>query len=285
MTKRTRKTLIAALALGACADPTASEQVRASAGEGRSLFAAIPDVQWNMPSRLREISGLATTADGRLFGHDDERAIIYELDADQAALRKHFTLGDPIERGDFEGLAVSPEGAFWLVTSTSRLYRFHEGQDGAQVAFDRFDAGLGEICEIEGLAYLAAEARLILACKTHHLRGMRNTIALYAWSTRTRRTALWRTLPEADIAAAAGVRSFRPSSIEFDQRSGRVILLSANRGALAELDANGALVTARSLGRHHVQPEGVAILADGALVIADEGDETRALLSRYPRMP
>jgi uncharacterized protein YjiK len=283
MTKRKRGTLIAALALGACSEPTL--EVGAVVGESRSLFAASPDVQWRLPKKLREISGLATAPDGRLFGHDDERAIVYELDPVQGALRKNFALGDPIERGDFEGLAISPEGVFWLTTSSGQLYRFQEGDDGNHVAFASFDTGLGETCEIEGLAYLATQASLILACKTHYVRDMRHTVALYVWSTQTRRTALWRTLPEEAIAAAAGVRSFRPSSVEFDQRSDRIILLSADASALAELDANGALIAARALSRQHVQPEGAAILADGALVIADEGGSSRALLSRYPRLP
>jgi uncharacterized protein YjiK len=89
-------------------------------------------------------------------------------------------------------------------------------------------------------------------------------------------------MPEAEIAAAAGVRRFRPSSIEVDPRSGRLLMLSANKSALAELSADGALLSARALD--HAQPEGVAVLPDGSLVIVDEAeDRGRSLLSIYPR--
>ena len=37
-------------------------------------------VQWKLPGRLREISGLALTSDERLFAVADEKAIVYELD-------------------------------------------------------------------------------------------------------------------------------------------------------------------------------------------------------------
>jgi uncharacterized protein YjiK len=93
----------------------------------------------------------------------------------------------------------------------------------------------------------------------------------------------WRALPESEIAVAAGVRSFRPSSIEIDAGTGRIILLSANDNALAELSADGALIAARALSRAHPQPEGVTVLPDGALVIADEAGNARPLISRYPR--
>jgi uncharacterized protein YjiK len=249
-----------------------------------SLFAPTPDRQWRLPNGLNEISGLAATSNGRLFAHDDERAVIYEIDPARGRIVKSFALGDADLTGDFEGLAIGPDGAFWLTTSRGELYRFEEGADGARVEFQRFNAGLREACEIEGLAYLAAEDSLILACKRNQARNMRDTIALYRWPF-SGNVSLWRRLPEADVAEAAAVRRFRPSSIEFDPRSGRTILLSANDAAMAELDAEGAVLSARELEGPHPQPEGAAILPDGSLIISDEGGDGQARLSRYPRAP
>jgi uncharacterized protein YjiK len=274
----TRHGLAALLVLAACSPPPAPTETEMQAA---SLFAAAPTQQWRLPRRLREISGLAVTSDGRLFGHDDERAVIYEIDAQAGRLVKGFALGDPPRTADFEGLAVASEDVFWLTTSRGVLYRFREGDDGAHVAFDRFDTGLGDACEVEGLAYLAAEESLILACKQNHARGMRDMVSLYAWPF-FGPAVLWRSLPEAELAGAAGVRRFRPSSVDVDPHSGRLLLLSARNGALAELGADGALLAARRL--RHQQPEGVAVLADGALAIADEaGGDERAMLSIYPR--
>jgi uncharacterized protein YjiK len=249
-----------------------------------SLFAPTPDQQWRLPNMLQEISGLAATSDGRLFAHDDERAVIYEIDATRGRIVKSFALGESELNGDFEGLAIGPDGAFWLTTSRSELYRFREGVDGARVEFERFDAGLGGTCEIEGLAYLATEDSLILACKQNQARNMRDRIALYRWPF-SGDARLWRRLPEADLAAAAAVRRFRPSSIEFDSRSGRMILLSANDAAMVELDLEGAVLSARELEGPHPQPEGAAILPNGSLLISDEGGDGQARLSRYARAP
>jgi uncharacterized protein YjiK len=247
------------------------------------LFAAAADVQWRLPKRLREISGLAVTADGRLFGHDDEIGLVHELDVEGGQVRKAFGLGDPVVREDFEGLATTPEGDFYLVTSRGRLHRFREGEDGARVDFETFETGLRRVGEVEGLAFFPMEQSLILACKSHYARDMRNTLALYAWSTEAMEVSTWLAIPLDRIAGALGARTFAPSAVEIDPRTGRIILLSARGRSLVELDRSGAILAARRLAASHVQAEGAAIMPDGALVIADEGDGGRALLTRYPR--
>ena len=246
-----------------------------------SLFAAAPARQLRLPRRLREISGLAVTSDGRLFGHDDERAVIYEIDVESGEIAKSFAVGDPPRSADFEGLATAPGDVFWITTSRGVLYRFEEGGDGAHVASEKFDTGIADIGEVEGLAHHPGEDALILACKEHHARAMRDTVSLYLWHF-SGAAEPWRSIPEAEIAGAAGVGRFRPSSIEIDARSGRLLVLSARKSALAELSAEGALLSARALD--HEQPEGVAVLADGAMVIVDEAEDGgRSLLSIYPR--
>lgn len=271
--------IVGALCVGACGAPNnspANAQTQSS-----SLFANTPDQSWLLPDDIREISALAVAPNGRLFAIDDERAVIYEWDVAQGQLAKTFIVGAPLS-GDFEGLAITPAGDFWMVTSQGALFRFREGEAGARVDFQAFDAGVGETCEIEGLAYFAAEQSLILACKENHAPAMRDVIALYAWREDAP-AALWRRLPAREVAAASGVRHFRPSSLDFDARTGRLLLLSAADGALAEFSPDGALVAARALMQTHNQAEGVAVLPSGALVISDEGRHGRGLLSRYSR--
>jgi uncharacterized protein YjiK len=266
------------LALAGCSPAPA----RVEALTGESQFVAVADGQWRLPRRLNEISGLATTPDGRLFGHDDEVGAIHELSLDAGAAVKTFALGDPVVRGDFEGLAIAPNGAFFIVESTGRLLRFREAEDGAHAPFEAFDTGLGGACEIEGLAFDAADNGLIIACKTH---TGGDDVLLYLWSLHTRRVSVLLRAPAAQVATAAFVNAFRPSGVEVDPRTERIIVLSARERALAEFSRDGALVAARRLAGAHPQPEGIAILPDGGLVIADEAGDLRALLTRYPRAP
>jgi uncharacterized protein YjiK len=274
--------LLAVAGLG-CSEPSTPQADRAP-GARTSLFARAPTAAWRLPDRLREISGLTVSPDGRLFAHDDERAIIYQLDVAQGAIIKSFSVGDG-ERGDFEGIAIGPNGDFWLSTSNGRLLRFREGAGGAHVDFERFTSGLKDVCEVEGLAYLASAQSLILACKVNHARDMRDTLLLYAWPVETEGPAtVWRSIPVAPVIAAAGVRAFHPSSIEIDGASGRILLLSARDGALAEFSPEGELLTARRLGPEHVQAEGMTVMPDGNLVISDEGGSGHARIAVYGRL-
>lgn len=188
-------------------------------------------------------------------------------------------MGDP-ESGDFEGLAIAPDGTFWLTTSTGDLIRFRAGADGARVGFESFDSGLGRVCEIEGLAFAVAEQSLILACKRN--RGRNDALRLFAWRP-GEQARPWHEFDAAAVTAAAGIEDFRPSSVEIDSQSGDIWLLSAKDAAIAQFDQNGALRGAWALGSAHVQAEGLTLLPDGAIVIADEGGNGRALLSVYER--
>ena len=250
----------------ACADPGAATTPFASASR-----------QWQLPGALSEISGLAVSPDGRLFAHNDERAVIYELDATNGRVISSFTVGAP-ETGDFEGLAIAPDGTFWLTTSGGALLRFHAGADGARVGSESFDSGLGEVCEIEGLAIAAAD--LILACKRN--RGSNTMLRLFAWRP-GEAARPWHEFAASEVPAAAGIDDFQPSSAEIDARSGDIWLLSAKDAAVAQFGENGALRGAWRLGSGHIQAEGLTLLPNGAIVIADEGARGRALLSVFER--
>ena len=253
---------------------------------GASLFADEPSARWRLPDCLREVSGLAVTSDGRLMGHDDERAVIYELDLATGAVAKRFSLGDPVARGDFEGLAIGSSDIFYLVTSTGFLHRFREADDHAHAAYETFDTGLGQACEVEGVAFDFLGERVILAPKTNHAAEMEGMLALYAWSPQSpgQRARPWLTIPLRPLAEAVGATDFHPSALEIDPISGRLILVASHENAMVELDTEGQVLAARSLGSLHRQPEGAAILADGALVIADEAHHGLPHIARYGRL-
>jgi uncharacterized protein YjiK len=253
---------------------------------GASLFSAEPRARWRLPRRLDEISGLAVTADGRVMAHDDERAVIYQLDVATGAIVKRFSLGDPAAKGDFEGLAIGAGGAFYLVTSTGFIHRCAEADDRASAAFEVFDTGLSEKGEVEGAAFDALSERVILACKANYSAALQGALALWAWSPLTpdQPARPWLTVPVYALAEAVGSRAFHPSALEIDSRTGRLVLVASLEKAMVELDAEGRVLAARQLGDLHRQPEGVTILADGALVIADEAHGGFAHLTCYDRL-
>lgn len=258
------------------------------AGEATSVLSQFPlteeySLQWRLPDRLNEISGLALGPDGRLFGVADELAIIYELDYDEGRIVKVFAFGETTVRGDFEGIAVMHE-RFFLTTSNGDIYVGPEGADGERVPFESFTTGLGERCEIEGLAQLPDEDSLLLVCKRLRRGSDLRRLQVFSWSAAE--ASLLNDsmeLPERDILRRLRVDRFSPSGIAVDPQSGNLIIIAARQYALAELSRDGTLIDARilPLARRHRQAEGIALSEGGKLLIADEGGNHRARLALY----
>lgn len=242
--------------------------------------------QWRLPDRLREISGLALTADQRLLAVNDEQAVVYELDYEVGKISKTFTVGDPVLRGDFEGIAVL-QGKVWLMTSDGVLIAAEEGADGRSAEYEKFTTGHGEYCELEGLAQDRAASTLLLACKETRAKGA--PLLAFEWSVSSEGIDFLREIELPEQAAAERIQadSLNPSGIALDPASRDWLLVAARQGAFARLRNDGGLSEAIILpkkGRHR-QAEGVEMTADGRLLIADEGGDGRATLAVYDTLP
>lgn len=240
------------------------------------LSSTEPPRQWSLPPALEEISGLALTADGRLLAIDDEVAVVHEIDPDGGRLVKRFALGRYALRGDFEGIAVL-EGRIWLMTSSGELYVSAEGEDAEHLGFERHVPDLGDPCELEALATLRQRGSLLLGCK-------KPRPVLLEWrpgDTGARRRI---ELPERKMARDVPGRRIKPTGIDIDPTNGDLLLLAADQRAVFRLSPDGAYrgVERRLERELHPQAEGIAVTADGRLLVADEGAGGRARLSVYP---
>lgn len=241
---------------------------------------------WKLPNRLREISGLATTGDHRLLAHDDEVGVVYEIDQRDGSIVKEFQLTDRRGRAaaDFEGIAVVGD-RIYLVTSSGRLYESPEGADGESVPFLVYATGVGRDCEIEGLAHDTDARELLLMCKGARSADHAGRVGIYRWSIDEKRLSpdSPTLVPVRDFARRIGSDRFHPSGIERHPLSGNYFVVAARQGAIAEVTPTGEVVAARRFtAKWHRQIEGVSFAADGALIVADEGGDGRAVLTVYP---
>jgi len=241
-------------------------------------------MQWRLPDKLREISGLAMTPNGRLLAINDEVAIVYELDYEDGRLVKAFALGQPVVKGDFEGIAVADE-LVYLTTSDGRVYLAAEGADGQRVSFDTYETGLGEACEIEGLAASLDQTLLYFLCKKIRDRDRVDGLMIFAWSIEHRQLVDERSilLPERDILKRLRMDRLSPSGLTVDRETGHLLIVAARQRSLVELASDGTLVDARELPLtvRHRQPEGIELASGKRLLIADEGGSHRARLAVY----
>ena len=239
--------------------------------------------RFDLPGRLDEISGLAITPDGRLFAHDDERALVHEIDRLTGEVGKRFSAGDPPIRGDFEGIAIVGD-RFFLVTSVGLLYELREAEDRAEAPYRVSDTELGASCEVEGLDYDPVDEALLFACKVS--RPDRGAIVVHRVPLDPTRGALPPLLvPRSQLLDHGIEADFEPSAIAVDP-TGTFLMVSAPIESLIEVDRSGRVVAGLRLSRvWHPQPEGLAFGPDGTLYIADEQNGQEAHITAYERVP
>jgi uncharacterized protein YjiK len=213
------------------------------------------------------------TNDDRLFAHDDERAVIYQIDYHEGKLIKAFAMGDRTALGDFEGIAAVND-TFYLVTSEGRLFQSGEGGDGDRMLYNTYGTGIGRVCEVEGLAFEPADRTLLLACKTARTKAAKKWVTIYRWSIDRRSLAPDSVLriPLQAVLDRVGTDQFRPSGIERHAASGHYVIIAAKQRAMIEIDRSGNVLAAhRFPGRgRSVQIEGVTFSSNGDLFIATE---------------
>ena len=197
-----------------------------------------------------------------------------------------FSFGDPTVHGDFEGIAAVGDRIF-LVTSDGVLYAGRPGADGQHVEFVTYATGLGQICEIEGLAYDPSDPSLLLLCKEARSPQVRHRLAIFRWSLDRR--ALFPKpavlIPASPLYRSVGAKSLHPSDLLRDAETGNLLVLAAREHAIIELTPQGEIVqVSRLRPSRHRQAEGIAIEPGGSLLIADEAGGKRATLTTYDRV-
>lgn len=273
--------LLLGLGLAACADA----QSAPSGGLREYDLAGAPAGRIELPAELAEVSGLAYTEDGRLLAHGDEQAVIYQIDYPAGKAVKRFAIGDgggPLF-GDFEDIQVVGERVF-LVTSAGEIVEGTEGENGATVPVVRRTNGIGNACEVEGMAWDEASSSLLLLCKQTKGKRWKDQLVILAVNPATGKfePEPRLTVPQAELVRATGAKRFAGSAMVRHPRTGNWILVAGPQHAFVEIDAAGKVLGGGLLaGERHRQPEGLAIAPDLTLLISDEAAGGRATITGY----
>ncbi len=235
--------------------------------------------RFDLPGRLDEISGLAFTPDGRLFGHDDERGRVHHISTVDGDVGKRFKLGEDLIRDDFEGIAIVAD-RFFLVSSRAQIYEFREVEDRGSSPFVVSDTDLGRHCEVEGLDFDPVDDALLLACKESAPDD--GFIVVHRLPMNPLLDApLPLRIDKRQLRALDLDNDFDPSAIAVSS-TGEILLLAGRQESLIQVDRSGRVLAGIELPkRRHPQPEGLAFGPDGTLYIADEKNGRAARVTAY----
>ncbi len=250
------------------------------AGVAVDTIGGVALARWVLPTELKEVSGLAVTADGNLLAHNDEQGRVFVIDPKRGVVTKQFMVGSGDLRGDFEAIAVRGSEIFMLL-SNGTIYRFREGADGESVRYTTVDTKLGRECEFEGMA-IAGETAL-LVCKNVAKRGPRDQLVIYRWDLEgsASQQPSMLTVPLPSLTGPNGWKSLHPSDMAIDPVTKNYVIIASQEKALIEITPTGQVMRSGPLPEASEQAEGVAILKDGILAISDEGNRSPATITLY----
>jgi uncharacterized protein YjiK len=231
-----------------------------------------------LPKELKEVSGITTMPDGLMLTHNDEKGVVFGIDA-EGTIVKQFGLGDPFIKDDFEGIAYA-EDNIYMVTGNGTLYEFKEGENNSKVEYQAYKTGLDAKNDVEGLYYDKETNSLLLACKGYPGEGYADKKAVYSFSLKDKKleTKPRFLLSITDLKGG----EFNPSDISRDPASGNYFVIAANGNAIIEMDKTGKILAYNPLPKKlHQQPEGITFLPDKTMVITNEGAEGKANMVLY----
>lgn len=235
-------------------------------------------LQLKLPKALREISGLTELPDARLLAVADQKAQIYSIDFVKLKAEKFAQMGDPVGKGDFEGIALLDD-FIYLVTSNGKLWR--QGLQAEATDYEKFKTGIGKQCEVEGLTAWPARDVLLILCKKARSQTLAGKLSIFAWSAQSQTLvpglAITRSYEE------LGLPRLRPSGISFTDDGQHLFIVAAKEKYFVVLSVTGELIRAGRLPNRaiHRQTEGVVITSQNTLYLADEGGKGKGTITRY----
>jgi uncharacterized protein YjiK len=238
---------------------------------------------YRVSGKMSEISGLAISSEGRLFAHDDEDPVVYELDSRTGEILKRFTIGSGFMTEDFEGIAIKLDTLF-LVNSSGDLYEFQEVGDKEHAEFRLTRTFLSQRNDVEGLEYDPLTDCLLLACKGYPGEGYGGQKAIYEFSLKDRalREKPRFLIPVDQVSKKARRGNFNPSGIALHS-GGTFFIISAEGELVIEIDRTGAILGQEEIpGETNKQPEGIAFRPDGTMLIANDGQGGKGTITMYP---
>ena len=239
------------------------------------------NIKIKLPAELNEISGLVYSDDNHIITHNDEEGIIYKINLQSGEVVKKFILGEKVIRKDFEGIALYKDTLF-LVTSNGILYKYQGFATENFTEFEKIKTGLKAENNVEGLCYDEETKSLLLACKDKPGKGYKGNKAVYSFNLEK---MILESKPRFLISTKKlknkfDIKEFSPSGIVRHPVSGNFYIISANIRAIIEISPDGKILAAVKLDKkYHKQPEGITMLPDGSLIIADEGNGGKGFIT------
>jgi uncharacterized protein YjiK len=226
--------------------------------------------KWDMPSDLKEISGIAYVGKNRFACVQDELGKIFIFNTATGEVEKEIQFAGS---GDYEGITIVGETAY-IMRADGKLFEL-KNYSSEKPSLVEHDTHLTAKQDVEGLCYDEKNNRLLLAIKGREPNS-KDYKGIYAFDLASKKIA---TTPAIKIDLThniwSGTKSknkIQPSDIDVHPLTGDVYIVDGADSKLLVMGADGTKKKLYQLSNTDFpQPEGMAFNQAGELFISNEG--------------
>jgi uncharacterized protein YjiK len=227
--------------------------------------------KWELPTELKEVSGIAYMDEQRFACVQDEEGKIFIFNRATGKIEKEIPFAGS---GDYEGIALKGNTAY-VLRADGVLYEV--SMDGAQASAKEHKTALTVEHNVEGLTYDKTNNRLLLAIKDDEP-GNRDYKGIYAFDLSKKEfikePAFKIDLHNKMLNVADGKKknkSISPAEIAIHPQTNEIFITDGPKSMLLVMDKSGTIKRLLQLGKDFVQPEGITFSPDGEMFISNEG--------------
>ncbi len=262
----------------------------------------VPDVEFKLPNKLREVSGLGIDAGGHhLYAVQDEEGDLFLINTKTGLVDRDFKFH---KDGDYEGIEFV-KGRVFVVKSSGTLYEvLSPGTNNQELIKHKFS--FSKNSDVEGLGYDPISNCLLLSCKGKAGQGAEFELkkGIFSFSLDSMKL---RTEPSYIISLEAVkdflqlndsslekidklIKLFKPgeefifgpSGIAVHPKTKDIYIISSVGKVLVVLTQSGDIKHMVKLKKKvHPQPEGICFDQNGTLYIANEGREGKGKIYKF----
>ena len=231
--------------------------------------------RWDMPTSLKEISGLSYIDSDRFACVQDELGTIFIYNTKTSGIEKEISFAG---MGDYEGLTMVNE-IVWVVRSDGKLFEVNNITSGKPVVKE-YSTHLTMAQNVEGLCYDKNNNRLLLAIKDNEP-GNVEYKGIYSFDLATRKMPAEpvfkidmqnKVFGNGGSNKKKGSGEIMPSDIAIHPVTKEIYITDGRNAKLLILDADGTIKKLYQLNKNDFsQPEGLTFKPNGEMLIANEG--------------
>lgn len=224
--------------------------------------------QWQLPERLKEISGLSYITAEKFACVQDEEGVMFIYNIQDEKIEKEIPFGGS---GDYEGITLVNNTAY-IVRSDGMLFEIDNWNN--KPSTKQYQTGLTAKHNVEGLVYDKQGNRLLLGIKDNEA-SSKDHKGVYAFDLDSKtfiETPVYKIdLTHSALSQGKKKNTFKPSAIAVHPSSQELFIVDGPASRLMVMDKQGGIKSVLNLGSSFEQPEGITFSPGGDIFISNEG--------------